>query len=152
MCGSPANTYASVSSPSRASTFLAGAIASRPPSCSSTPTTICLNISVPPGVSQVWSDHTPEQAPAPSGSAPIPGCGFLPDHRAGLAHLRNCPLAVAWMYIHAPDALLVDTYAKSGSQRVKRRVLHAIVGGEAADRHLVDPAVSQPALEPSGFE
>jgi hypothetical protein len=56
------------------------------------------------------------------------------------------------MYIHAPDALLVDTYAKSGSQRVKRRVLHAIVGGEAADRHLVDPAVSQPALEPSGFE
>ena len=56
------------------------------------------------------------------------------------------------MDIHAPDSLLVDTYAKSGSQRVKRRVLHAIVGGEAADRYLVDPAVSQPTLESGAFK
>jgi hypothetical protein len=45
----------------------------------------------------------------------------LPDHCASLAHLRDCALAVAWMYIHAPDALLVDTYenpARSASSAV----------------------------------
>ena len=45
----PPRQYASVRSPSRASRVLASAMASRPPSCSSTPTTICLNISMPPG-------------------------------------------------------------------------------------------------------
>jgi hypothetical protein len=76
----------------------------------------------------------------------------LPDHRTCLAHLPDCPPAIARMNIHASDSLLVDTYAKSGSQRVKRRVLHAIVGGEATDRYLVDPAVSQPTLESGAFE
>jgi hypothetical protein len=76
----------------------------------------------------------------------------LPDDCASLAHLPDCALGIARMDIHAPDSLLVDTYAKSGSQRVKRRVLHAIVGGEAADRYLVDPAVSQPTLESGAFK